>query len=72
MYLIMKSSAQNYDEKIKSSNFKQLNNFYEEKSKFIEGRTRVDDQFFRYNLIYGSIIFLPHFYYKHILANRIR
>ena len=54
MYLIMQSSSEKYVQEEVNLKYKTLNKFYEEKQKFINGFTKADEQFYRYNILYGS------------------
>lgn len=54
MYLIMQSSQEKYEQEKVNLKYKTLNKFYEEKQKYINGFTKADEQFYRYNILYGS------------------
>ena len=54
MYLIMQSSQEKYLQEKVNEKYKTLNKFYEEKQKYINGFTKADEQFYRYNILYGS------------------
>jgi hypothetical protein len=54
MYLIMQSSTEKFKQEEVNLKYKTLNKFYEEKQKYINGFTKADEQFYRYNILYGS------------------